>query len=661
MNNIKTHMLARPLGYVLAILVVLTSSYLTLGLSRIAQAQSASNSILWAVLDFNNNTGYGGSEIGRQAADALDVDLFNTTLNDGRKIEVLKRSEIASSVSSLGLQFPLDVVDIQRLGRNLDARAVVSGDVLSITRNDKHQVQVVVAVRVTDVASGELINGALAQGTSAPRYGTVDEDAYVGEAIRKAAFAAVERIKRFNLPIATVLNYQGPDQVLINKGSRDGYFVGMNMIVLRNGAETGRIKVGTVDQDSAIAGIEDRGTGIRPQDRCHALFTMPSYTVRNGQVVTTDDIASGPTNYSHKKSNFAGIGGIILAVLAAAFLIYLVNRGASSANVGGATIGSVVAQAINNFGSATLISDPSNYGVRVQWANGNINPLKIVEWNVYRDNSSPVGGVGLGGGTSSTSSVTITTLFADGPEIVAPQGTYWVIDDGQVRTVYFKYAVTGGAGSGTSSTSSTSSTSTVSVAIGSLGSGVVQNVPGVTYNHVHNYEVTAVYAQEDATSGTIGYEETPLNVGVAKGYATPELAVDPTAKTTTVNSGGSSVTAYSATGVTLSNVILSWNTVGSTADDYVVDYSTTPTFANKYTLSPTGNLLGTGISVTANLRSHFGLSSTSSHVIYYRIGCRHSADVPGPYKDTQHATNPDANPNGGSYLYAATTGYFTGS
>lgn len=673
MNKIKTHMLARPLGYVLAVLVALTSSYLTLGLSRIARAQEANGPQPWAVLDFNNNTGYGGAEIGREAADALDVELYNA-----KKIDVVKRSEVNDAIHSLGLQFPLDVVDVQRLGRYLDCRAVVSGDVLSVTRNDQHQVTVVVAVRVTDVASGELINGALAEGTSAPRPGGGDEDDYVNEAIRKAAFAAVNRMARFNLPIATVLNYEGTDEVLLDKGSRDGYYAGMNMIVLRNGQETGRLKVSSVDQDDSYAGIVDRGTGIQPQDRAHALFTMPPYSIRNGQVFTVgSDIAAGPNNYSQKKSNFSGIGGIILAVLAAAFLIYLVNRGASQANVGGATVGTVIAQASNNFGATSQITAPTNYGVRVFWKNGNINPLNIIEWNIYRDTYSPIGGTAVGnangGGVTTTSTSGIgTSIFANGPVLVAPQGTYSAIDDGETRTVYFAYSYTGSVGAGQSNgnngnngnNGSTSSTSTgTTINLGQLAHGY-NTVPGAVPNQVHNYEVTAVYGVQDTTAGNIGYEETPLSVGAARGYATPLYAVDPTAATTMINVtvGGSQEQGFNATNANLANLILSWASVGIEADDYVVDFSTSPSFVPKYTVKPIGNVFAPIVSTDhLNLRSQFGLSGTSAHPIFWRIGCRHSADVPGPYLDSQHVPNPDSNPNGGSYLYAATTGYLSGT
>ena len=172
-----------------------------------------------------------------------------------------------------------------------------------------------------------------------------------------------------------------------------------------------------------------------------------------------------------------------------------------------------------------------------------------------------------------------------------------------------------------------------------------------------------MYLVVDAVTGTSDYVETPLSAGTATGYATPLYAVDPTAATTTVKSGARSpVPAYGATGVNLASAVISWASAGIDADDYVVDLSTNTSFTNKYTVHPTGNVFASTLSTAAlNLRSQFGLSSSTTSTIYYRIGCRHMNDNPGPYLDTQHAPNPDINPNGGSYLYASTTGYFSGS
>jgi hypothetical protein len=659
-NYLKTHVLARPLGFALAVLMLLTTSYLTLGLSRMASAQGAVGNPRWAVLDFNNNTGYGGAEIGRQAADALDVELFNA-----HKTEVISRSEIASAVSLLGLQYPLDVIDIQKLGKNLGAQAVVSGDVLSVSRNDKHQVQVVLAVRVTSVASGELINGALAQGSSVTRGNSTDEDAFVNEAIRKAAFAAIGRMAKFNLPLATVLSNQGTDAVLLNKGSRDGYFLGLNMLVLREGRETGRLKVSSVDADTSIAAVTDRGIGIRPQDRAHALFTMPSYTVDHGKVFTTENIASGVgSSPSGKKNNFSGVGGVILAILAAALLLSLINRGGSTGSLGGAQIGSVAAQAIANFVGSDITS-PSNVGVRLTWQPGNINARDIVAYNIYRDSRQPINGLPTGTGSTTTTTTTTGTsgtAFDQGPVKSVGSDARFTIDDGNVRTLTFPYSQKGVSGGSTGTTSSSSGSSGSGsggggVTVGTLGTGTT-TAPALEIGATHPYEVTAVYTITSEVSGTVGYEETPASTGAASGYATPLYPVDPSNKATTRVNGSS---AYGATGVNFQSVVITWaETTGAT--EYVVDLATNNAFTDKKTFYSNTPATGSGGNLLSTANLNLSTTFPGATQIFFRIGARNTVDKPGPYKDPM-IPNPDTNPNGGSYIYppVSKVGFFSGA
>ncbi len=223
----------------------------------------------WAVLDFSNRTSYGGADIGRQASDALAVQV-----HAGARAELISRSDIMDAIKQGGFELPLDGTDIQQLGASLDANAVIVGDIVSVGYTKKGQMKVVMAVRVVDVFSGLLRNGAVATGLSVARP-LDDDDTLASEAIRKAAFAAVCEFDRFDLPIATVLSNEGTQKVLLNKGSRDGYYVGLNLLILRNGRTVGQVKVASVDHDSAVGVVTDRGVGIRPQDRAHAVYAMP--------------------------------------------------------------------------------------------------------------------------------------------------------------------------------------------------------------------------------------------------------------------------------------------------------------------------------------------------------------------------------------------------
>jgi hypothetical protein len=98
------------------------------------------------------------------------------------------------------------------------------------------QAQVVLTVRVIDIASGEPINGAVATGFSNRRPGfTGDDDTLVQEAIRNAAFEAVRIINNYTIPEATILTTRAGKEVLLNRGIRGGLQPGMEMIVVRRG------------------------------------------------------------------------------------------------------------------------------------------------------------------------------------------------------------------------------------------------------------------------------------------------------------------------------------------------------------------------------------------------------------------------------------------
>jgi hypothetical protein len=93
-----------------------------------------------------------------------------------------------------------------RLGRALQTESLITGEVNAVTFvGNPKQAQVVITVRVIDIASGEPINGAVATGFSNRRPGfTGDDDTLVQEAVRNAAFEAVRIINNYTIPEATV-------------------------------------------------------------------------------------------------------------------------------------------------------------------------------------------------------------------------------------------------------------------------------------------------------------------------------------------------------------------------------------------------------------------------------------------------------------------------
>ena len=198
-------------------------------------------------------------------------------LGKSNKYDVLPRAQTQQAIADLGMTEPLDTIGLQKLARSLEADAVATGEVASVVfRNNPRRATVTLIVRVVDRISGELINGAVAKGTSTPRpIATNDDDSLVNQAIENADFEAVRQISAFNLPRATVLIHRDPNHVTLNKGSQEGLYDGLKMLVTRNGAEVGRIQVVHRRSGRGGATVTDQGLGINTQDVATAIYQLP--------------------------------------------------------------------------------------------------------------------------------------------------------------------------------------------------------------------------------------------------------------------------------------------------------------------------------------------------------------------------------------------------
>jgi len=283
-----------------------------------------------AVLDFENKSGYGGASIARAATDAVAGEYQKS-----RKYEVLARGEIEQQLKDLDLALPLDKTGFLRLGRALQTESLITGEVNAVTFvGSPKQAQVVLTVRVIDIASGEPINGAVATGLSNRRPGyTGDDDTLVQEAIRNAAFEAVRIINNYTIPEATVLTTRAGKEVLLTRGIRGGLQPGMEMIVVRRGEEVGRIRVTQVSDSDAVAEIIDFGRGIQSEDRARAVFRVPTVEVKAGRIVT-------------ERPRQRGEGNQLLRALGPILVIGLIAFGVARASSGGNTpVQTVVAEA----------------------------------------------------------------------------------------------------------------------------------------------------------------------------------------------------------------------------------------------------------------------------------------------------------------------------
>ena len=403
LKRLKQHWMAGPLGGPLSAALVLTALLASLlAAPRIAHAQTLNRLPTWAVVSFTNNSGYGGNEVGVEASDGFVVELGKSN-----KYDVLPRSQTQQTIADLGLVEPLDIIGLQKLARALEADAVATGEVASVTfSNSPRRATVTLIIRVVDRTSGEFINGAIAQGTSTPRpIPTNDDDSLVNQAIANADFDSVRQISAFNLPRATVLIHRDRETVTINKGTQDGIYDGLSMLVTRNGSEVGRIRVASAGPDESEATVTDQGLGINAQDVATAIYQLPAYSLSPGGGISVGRSAghaadtSGNAGGSH--SFFTGPIGAVLAGAVGVGIFALATSGHGSSGAGGDSLGGGQVggqQAILKVGPDAGISDitpPAENAVnaatfvpaavQITWNQGNINAGNVIEYHVYRD------------------------------------------------------------------------------------------------------------------------------------------------------------------------------------------------------------------------------------------------------------------------------------
>lgn len=256
---------------------LVATAALLAGIAGTALAQSG-RTLSVAVLNFTNNSGYGGPSLGLSASAAVE-----TALIESGRYDVVKRDLVNKTINDLNLSYPLGRTGIVMLAQALEADAVISGEVMKVSRDAKtNRVTVVLSMAMTDRASGELINGARNAGESGARTGAESSELDLDEAMNKAAFAAVRSLNDRILPEGTVYgttSVGGETQVTLNIGTNSGVRKGMEFIVLRNGEQVGRLGVTSVDPTFAMAKVISMSRGVQPEDRVRAVFTLDQIPV----------------------------------------------------------------------------------------------------------------------------------------------------------------------------------------------------------------------------------------------------------------------------------------------------------------------------------------------------------------------------------------------
>jgi hypothetical protein len=209
--------------------------------------------------------------LGRAATDAVVLEMTRT----GR-FDSIPRAQIEKQIKASDFSPPLSNNDIQRLGQAIETDYVAYGEItqISFTENPR-RAHVVLTVRLTDSQTGELANGAIQVGSSAPKNKDTVDDALIQQAITDAAFSVVRAMNNYKPAEATVLLVRSGTEISLNQGGRDGIRKDQEMVVTRRNRFVGRVRISAVGDTDSRAIVLDGGNGIRPEDRARAIFTMP--------------------------------------------------------------------------------------------------------------------------------------------------------------------------------------------------------------------------------------------------------------------------------------------------------------------------------------------------------------------------------------------------
>lgn len=481
-----------------AVIVALVSTIAPLPLSTPASAQIMPQYSV-GVVEFVNESGVQGDLLARFATDAVVIEMSKTSRFD---VGSNTRTAIKNAMETLDLHTPLDKVGLVRLGEALSADAMLEGSITSVQLAGSgvtRRASVTLVLRMYDQASGEIVNGAVQTGHSSARVGyTPDDDALIVEAINNAAFLGVKTMVDYVIPEATVQNSLGENQVMLNKGSRDGLKPGMQMIVLRDREIIGYLSVQSVDPTDCTAKVIKSMRGIQSQDKARAIFDMPAV----GGAARTQALPSGaPAQSKTKGSTISKIGKFLL-VAGVAFGVYSLfksGRGTEDAPVIGANAGYI------NW-------DPSKYG----------HGTNVLEYEVIRDSfadtAAPVkvirdpGAIDIGytsiaGLYGSGSDLTVNYYSLDtnpastytSSTATVPIEPYGSTHTYQVRVLYKITTTTSSDSSSSSSSSSTTDSTDTTTTTNYYLTGVSNTITATVIDPVHNSDVISpAYSTSDA-------------------------------------------------------------------------------------------------------------------------------------------------------------------
>jgi hypothetical protein len=554
-----------------AIIAVLMSNFVMFGLGvQQANAQFRTGTKQWAVLDFVNKSKVGGAALGGAATDAVSTLLLGTN-----KYDILPRETVERVMAEQELTPPLTrQLDILRVSQALGVETVITGEVQDARVNHSangKSADIILVVKGIDVASGLVVLGSAVHGQSSERPGDVSDDVVINEALSYAAQQAVSQMLALQVDVATVLTTPTVSSVVLNKGSRQGIKMGMTMVVTRGREQVATVRVSEVSQDVSTCTVVKSFKGIAPGDRARAVVgSLPTVTLTGSGAKIRTTRRSDPSS-------------ALLALLVVGALALTIQSGGGDTGPG------------DFITEATVLDDGITPGVKCSWKPSIFSGGRgRVEWQVWRNDYQPT-----------------PVLIVNGVESRA-------LDFPAPRTLPWRNmgTVIGGT-----------------ECVDDPGQEDFDNpAPGINAGTTYFYLLSLVYkvSSLDLPGGGTGGAATDCFFQTgrqsAMGSVTP---IDPLSfETSRLPANGSSVI---RDGVLPQPVQFQWGSAPG-ANQYIVEISTRLDFRGSVRVAGTldSTLSGTLGLEPVDIQPFF----PAANRLYWRVGARNAADVPGPVKDS---------------------------
>ncbi len=631
---------------------------------RVARAQTQ-QPLRVIIADFVNKSP-GSPNLGVSATAAI----YNEMVNSGQgRFSVFQNSEVLKEAQSLGIKVPsnpnqpafFSKNDLVRIGTNLNADAIVEGDVAAGPARGKG-VQVTLTTSLREIASKQLINGGYTQITTVARPGEPsDSEELTNKGVSDAAQDVVRQILGRQLAVGTVIGIES-DAVILNKGVRDGVKVGDDIVILREGANglktaVGSVRVARVYPTDCEATIINNPGGIRPEDGARVLYNPPVIIVSGSVVKSTGRGAQFTLTAL----------GTTLAVIGLGVLVAQASRGGQAS-------------------TTSITAEPSVQNnapiVRVRWSDNIFGQGNVQQYKIYREPDFPFGqstSGGTNGGTTAGGSVPIGVQSSTVHEFLDHGSPYFPYANGLSPLI--------GTGNGNpvggTGGSSNSGGGTTGGGCGTLTVAATLDTgfkPGSSYH----YLVTAIILRQLPTTGGSNGGGGGTNGGGggtngggggsgsgSGGYQCIETDPSRSGQSTPINPVLLTSPANNTASVNVTQFSPQF-TSRNGADVFQIEVSPDRTFSNpslisRYQLiSSAPNADGVAqttqnpIDLTQSAEllrdptfkafvSAAGCSGASSGgttapppSLYYRVGARHDGDQPGPiHSISQNASDPD--------------------